>query len=76
MGAEPAYRIDVREDDGFTLDVAGGVLDRKRVSRFLDYLILEAAREQSELTREDAAGIAQEIDDAIWNQVRADYEGA
>ena len=76
MSAQPAYKIDVRGDDGFTLDVPGGVLDRERVSRFLDYLILEAAREQSQLTPEEAAEIADDIDKAIWEQVRRDYEEA
>jgi hypothetical protein len=76
MSAEPAYKIDVRDDDGFTLNVPGGVLDRERVSRFLDYLILEAAREQSHLTPEEAAEIADDIDRAIWEQVRSEYEEA
>ena len=76
MSGNPAYMIDVHPDDGFTLDVQGGVLDRERVSRFLDYLILEAAREQSQLTPGDAAEIAREIDGAIWDQVRHDYEEA
>jgi hypothetical protein len=76
MSAEPPYKINIREDNGFTLDVPPGVLDRERVSRFLDYLILESAREQSQLTPEEAAEIADDIDRAIWEQVRREYEEA
>lgn len=76
MSGEPAFKFDVRGDFGFTLDVPGGVLSPERVSRFLNYLILEEARERSELTPEDAAEIAHDVDQAIWEQVRHEYEEA
>ena len=74
--AEPAYKLDVGDDNGFTLRVEPGVLDRGRVSRFLDYLILEATRGRSQLTREEAAEIADEIDSALWERVCREYEEA
>ena len=76
MSTQLAFKFDVRHDCGFTLDVPGGVLNPERVSRFLNYLILEQAREQSELTSEDAADIAGDIDRTIWEQVRHEYEEA
>ncbi|HEX8904704.1 MAG TPA: hypothetical protein VF771_07685 [Longimicrobiaceae bacterium] len=71
---EPAYKLDLDRDNGFTLRVEPGVLDSGRVSRFLDYLILEATRERSQLTREEAAEITDEIDRAVWERVRHEYE--
>jgi hypothetical protein len=76
MSIQSSIRFVVRDDHGFTLDVPGGVLNAERVSRFLSYLILEEARERSELTPADAAEIANEIDRAIWEQVRHEYEEA
>jgi hypothetical protein len=71
---DPAYKLDVSTDNGFTIRVEPGVLDRRRVSRFLDYLILETTRERSQLTRGEAAEIADEIDQAVWERVRGEYE--
>jgi len=73
MAGEPAFKLD--DADGFTVHVPKG-LDRDSVSRFLDYLVLERARLESELTEEDAAEIANEIDRAVWEQIRSSYEGA
>ena len=71
--AEPAFKLD--DSDGFTVRIPQG-LDRDSVSRFLDYLILERARLESELTEEDAAQIADDIDRAVWEQIRSSYEEA
>ena len=73
MSAEPAYKLD--DSDGFTVHVPNG-LDRESVSRFLDFLVLERARLESQLTAEEAAEIADEIDRAVWEQIRSSYEEA
>jgi len=73
MTAEPAFKLD--DSDGFTVHVPKG-LDRDSVSRFLDFLVLERARLESELTEEDAAEIAKDIDRAVWEQIRSSYEEA
>lgn len=72
---EPAYKVDMN-DDGLTVHVRPGLLDRRRMSKFLDYLILETAREQSQLTEEEAAEIAKDIDRAVWERLRTRFEEA
>jgi hypothetical protein len=67
--AEPAYRIDVEEQD-LVVRVRRDVLDREEVSRFLDFLELESIRRRSQLSEADAAGLADEIDAAVWERVR------
>ena len=72
--AEPAYRIDVEEQD-FVVRVRRDAVDRDEVSRFLDFLELESIRRRSELTEEDAARLADEIDASVWERYRSRVEG-
>ena len=72
--AEPAYRIDVEEQD-LVVRVRRGVLDRDEVSRFLDFLELESIRRRSELTKAEAARLADEVDASVWKRYRSRVEG-
>lgn len=72
--AEPAYRIDVEEQD-LVVRVRRGVLDRDEVSRFLDFLELESIRRRSELTEAEAARLADEIDASVWERYRSRVDG-
>jgi hypothetical protein len=72
--ADPAYRIEVEEED-FVVRVRRNAVDRDRVSRFLDFLVLESIRERSELTEEDAALLADEIDASVWERNRSRVAG-
>lgn len=72
--AEPAYRIDVEEQD-LVVRLRRDVLDREEVSRFLDFLELESIRRRSELTEEDAALLADEIDASVWDRNRSRVAG-
>ncbi|MEW5931265.1 MAG: hypothetical protein AB1941_27690 [Gemmatimonadota bacterium] len=69
MAAEPAYRIDFEERD-LVVRVSRDTLDPEQVSRFLDYLELESIRRRSEMSEEEAAALAQEVDRAMWERVR------
>jgi hypothetical protein len=69
MAAEPAYRIEV-EDRDVVVRLRRGVLNQSEVSRFLDYLELEALRRRSALSESDAQDLAQEIDSAVWERIR------
>lgn len=68
--AEPAYSIDVEERD-FVVRVRRDVLNREEVSRFLDLLELESIRRRSQLSEDDAARLADEIDAAVWEQLQS-----
>ena len=70
MMAEPAYRIDVEEQD-LVVRVRRDTIDREEVSRFLDFLELESIRRRSQLTEEDAGRLADEIDGQVWERIRA-----
>ncbi len=70
MAAEPAYSIDV-EDRDIVVRLRKDVLNREEVSKFLDYLELESIRRRSDLSEEDAAALAQEIDGSVWERTRS-----
>ena len=72
--AEPAYRIDVEEDE-VIVRLRRDALPREQMSRFLDFLELEAIRGRSGLTTEDAAVLADEVDQAVWERARAHVSG-
>lgn len=72
--ADPAYRIDLEERD-LVVRVRRDVLDREEVSRFLDYLELESIRRRSQLTEEDAARLADEVDAGVWERNRSRLTG-
>jgi hypothetical protein len=69
MAAEPAYRIDFEERD-LVVRVSRDTLDPEQVSRFLDYLELESIRRRSDLSEEEAAALAREVDRTVWERVR------
>lgn len=68
--SEPPYRIDVEEEE-IVVRFTRGALGRDQISRFLDYLVLDAIRRRSELTEEDAAALADEVDRAVWDRARS-----
>lgn len=72
--AEPAYRIDVEAQD-LVVRVRRDVVDHEEVSRFLDFLELESIRRRSELTAEDAARLADEVDAGVWERYRSRVQG-
>lgn len=67
--AEPAYRIEFEERD-MVVRVPRELAGREGVSRFLDYLDVESIRRRSQLTDEDAGGLADEIHRAVWERLR------
>lgn len=69
MASEPAYRIDLEERD-LVVRLRRDVLDEEQVSRFLDYLELEAIRRRSELSGDIAQALAREIDRDVWERAR------
>ncbi len=67
MGA--AYEI-IRDEDGVTIRLPAALADEAQLAKLLDYLELEAVRQRSQLTEEDAATLAAEVKQGAWQQVK------
>lgn len=51
------------------------LMDRDTLSKFLDYLELETIRKRSNLTVEQAATLAEEIDRDVWSKIKQKFVG-
>lgn len=73
MSAPPAYSIDL-QDSEIIVRLNSDLLDQDDVSRFLDYLELKSIQRRSGLSKDDAAVLADEIDQSVWQQHRAQLQ--
>ncbi len=71
--ASSAYSIVVENTD-IVVRVNRNTIDQDALTRFLDYLELETIRKQSQLTDEQAAVLATEIERAAWEQLKPTFE--
>ena len=62
--SEPGHLV-VRFDDE--------LVDRETVGKLLDYVELESIRKRSQLSEEKAVELADDIDRAVWEQVKHKY---
>jgi hypothetical protein len=69
MIAGPTCKIDV-EDREIVVRLRSDLFSQDEVSRFLDYLELESIRRRSDLSDEQAAALAAEIDQSVWERAR------
>lgn len=75
MSYSPSYTVAVeRQEVVVRFDRA--MIDRSALGRFLDYLELESIRNRSQLTEEQAAVLAKEIDHAVWEDLKRAYAEA
>jgi len=51
----------------------GELVDRDALSRLLDFVELESIRKRSQLSKEDAAQLADEIDRSVWEHIKHKY---
>lgn len=65
----PLYNITVDNQD-IIVRLNRDIIDRDTLSKFLDYLELETIRKRSELTVEQAAVLAGEIDRDVWSKIK------
>lgn len=70
-----AYEV-TNEPGRFVIRFDDDLVDRAAVAKLLDYVELESIRKRSQLTEEQAHQLADEIDQAVWEQVRHQYERA
>jgi hypothetical protein len=73
MAIKPPYSVE-RENRDWVIRVNSDVIDRDKMSDFLDYLVVESLREQSGLTEDDADALAREVKQGAWERVRHLFE--
>lgn len=70
--AHSAYSIAV-EDTDIVIRLDRKTIDQDALIRFLDYVELETVRRRSQLTDEQAAELAAEIDRAVWDDLKSKF---
>lgn len=51
------------------------LMDRDTLNKFLDYLELETIKRRSNLTEEQAATLAEEINHDVWSKIKQKFVG-
>jgi len=69
MSYAPSYSIAVERQE-VTIRFKKDLIDRGALGRFLDYLELESIRKRSQLSENQAATLAKEIDRAVWKDIK------
>lgn len=72
MSRSTAYSISVEEAE-IIVRLGRDKIDPEMLSRFLDYLELETIRKRSQLTEEQAAALANDIDRVVWDNLRPSF---
>lgn len=63
------YNITVENQD-IIVRLNRDIIDRDTLTKFLDYLELEAIRKRSCITEKQAATLAKEIDTEVWSNLK------
>ena len=58
------------EDTDIVVRLNRDTIDQEALTKFLDYLELETVRKRSQLTEGQATALADEIDGAVWNNLK------
>lgn len=66
---EAAYRVDYDGDD-IVVRMRADLISREDLADFLDRMLLERLRRRASLNDEQIAELADEIDAAMWEQLR------
>ena len=65
----PSYRIAI-EDETVVVRFQRDTLDETALAKFLDYVELQSIRKRSQLSEQQAAALADEIDRSVWNTLK------
>ena len=73
--SKPQKAYEVTSEPGhLVIRFDNDLVDREAVAKLLDYVELESIRKRSQLSEEKASELADEIDRAVWEQVKHRYE--
>ena len=68
-----AYEL-TADQDNIIIRLSPELVDQKALGKLLDYLELEAIRRRSQLTEQDAQGLASDVKQAAWQKVKGLFE--
>lgn len=74
MTEHPFYQVSV-DDQEIIIKLNKELVDKATLENILDYLKLESIRQKSQLTEEQAAILADEIDQAVWVKLKPKFFG-
>ncbi len=66
----PAYQIAI-ERETVVVRFQRDTIDETALAKFLDYIELKSIRKRSQLSENQAAALADEIDRAVWNTLKS-----
>jgi hypothetical protein len=69
MATNPELRFDEQDGD-YVIRVPRDAVNRETVSRFFDYLMMEAGSTKFDMTDEEIAAFADEVDQSAWERLR------
>ncbi len=72
MAYTPSYQVNV-EKQNVVVRFRRDMIDQTALGKFLDYLELESIRKRSQLTEEQAAALADEIDRSVWESIKSAF---
>ncbi|MBI5290495.1 MAG: hypothetical protein HY872_01295 [Chloroflexi bacterium] len=72
MAYTPSYQVNV-EKQNVVVRFRRDMIDQIALGKFLDYLELESIRKRSQLTEEQAAALAGEIDRSVWESIESAF---
>jgi len=75
MSYRPSYNMTVEKQD-VVLRFKKDIIDQAALSKLLDHLEMESIRKRSQLTEEQAAELAAEINRAVWEGIKSQYAEA
>lgn len=67
-----AYEV-ANDQDEVVIRFDRRLVDREALSELLDYVEAESIRKQSEMTEEQIRALADDVDRAVWEQVKHTY---
>ena len=70
----PSYQIKVEKRE-VVLRFPRDIIDETALGRFLDFLEFESIRKRSQLTEDEAAELANEIDAEVWQNLKSAFIG-
>jgi hypothetical protein len=67
--AQAAYRIE-STDDEIVVRIPRGIVSEEQLERYLALMVLDALRQKSQLTEDDALQLGKDVNRVVWERAR------